>query len=128
MRLSLLILLALEGGYAFTGQRFGRRISVRHRVLSPAVIDLLSSAAEPDLESLVLENFDTLSPSDMKIVSEKFGSEGPGRWQVISSVIEDETRRRMSRAKLVLEDLLSAGEINELDRRIVSCTFKHLHG
>ena len=40
-------------------------------------------------------------------------------WNRVLRTIEDETHRRMQHAKKRLEELMQAGEINELDKRIV---------
>lgn len=89
--------------------------------LFSSVLDDLVVVEEPALAEAVRETYDRIGQADMitLLSKTKEGAEDADSWKRVLSAVELETKTRMSRAKEQLEELMEAGEINELDKRIV---------
>jgi hypothetical protein len=84
---------------------------------------LFQAAVDGKLDTAVRAGFEQIGKSEMDAIVGRSGgavvaAEAEG-WKCVLTAVEGETQRRMGEAKKALEILMEAGEINELDRRIV---------
>lgn len=107
-----------EGFLGWRGSTCRALMPSRASAVSPGILGSLTEAPEAELSAAVESAYESIGQDEMAELAKR-ASDGEGSWPRVLAAVEAETHRRMSAAKERLQALLEAGEINELDRRLV---------